>query len=128
MNIDKEGFYNFLKLKLIDINKGFAKVEIEIREDLKRFGGLLHGGAVFSVLDYAGTIATRTLDNVVDQYTIELKIVFMKKIKGSKFIGIARVISEGKTHVFIDLEGYDDKNDLVVKGLGIWYVVRRDSN
>lgn len=124
MNLEEEGFFKFLDLHILEIDKGYAKVYISITDNLKRKGNILHGGAIFSTLDYAGSIAVHTLDNVVDQYTIEVKINFMKPVRGQKFVGIAKVIEEGKRIVFVELNGYDD-DKLSVKGIGTWYVVRK---
>jgi len=125
MKLEEEGFFKFLNLKVMEVSRGYAKVLIDVTENLKRKGDILHGGAIFSTLDYAGTIAVHTLDNVIDQYTVEVKISFMKPVIGPKFIGIARVLEEGKRVIFVELEGYDNDR-LCVKGIGTWYVVRKN--
>ena len=71
--VSNEGFARKLGLKLIDLTPGHAIVEIAPRKDDTNILGMVHGGAIFSLIDEAfqvscnsyGTIAVALCVNVV---------------------------------------------------------------
>ncbi|MCP4682369.1 MAG: hotdog fold thioesterase [Desulfobacterales bacterium] len=71
--VSHEGFAGKLGLKLIDLTPGHAIVEMVPRKDDTNIFGMVHGGAIFSLMDEAfqvscnsyGTIAVALCVNVV---------------------------------------------------------------
>ena len=44
-----------------------------LQENILRTGGIMHGGAIMTLLDAAGGLSILTLGNLVNQVTITLK-------------------------------------------------------
>ncbi len=53
----QEEFRQFMGLEVLDIQPGYAKVAMVFRPELRNIFGMLHGGAVFSLLDEAFQLA-----------------------------------------------------------------------
>jgi acyl-CoA thioesterase len=68
----KEPFAEKFKLKLIDLDEGYSKVEMVFTPDMENMFGKAHGGALFAVIDEAfetaanshGTIAVALNMNI----------------------------------------------------------------
>lgn len=101
--LKQEEIFNFIGIKFEKIEKGYSRLTFNYHERLTRIGGILHGGVIFSAMDYAGSMAARSLDNVKDEVTVELKVNFLKPMKDGPFVVEARVINEGKRIVTIEV-------------------------
>ena len=54
---DKEPFRKLLGIKVLDIQPGFARVSMQFTAEMQNIFGMLHGGAIFSLLDEAFQLA-----------------------------------------------------------------------
>jgi len=126
--LKQEEIFNFIGIKFEKLERGYARLKFNFNEKLTRIGGILHGGIIFSAVDYAGSYAVRTLENVKDGVTVELKINFLKPMKNGPFIVEARIISEGKRLIVVDISAYDGNGNLCAKALGTWVVYRNASS
>ncbi|BDB98065.1 PaaI family thioesterase [Saccharolobus caldissimus] len=122
--LKQEEIFNFIGIKFERIEKGYSRLTFNYHERLTRIGGILHGGVIFSAMDYAGSMAARSLDNVKDEVTVELKVNFLKPMKDGPFVVEAKVINEGKRIVTIEVWAYDRNKNLCAKALGTWVVYR----
>lgn len=114
--LKQEEIFNFIGIKFERIEKGYSRLTFNYHERLTRIGGILHGGVIFSAMDYAGSMAARSLDNVKDEVTVELKVNFLKPMKDGPFVVEAKVINEGKRIVTIEVWAYD-RNKIYVQRL-----------
>ena len=55
-----EPFAKKFSIKLIDIQAGYAKVEMRFTEDMENIFGMAHGGALFALIDEAFEIASNS--------------------------------------------------------------------
>src|SRR4030042_5826880 len=70
--VEKEPFALKFCLKLIDLDEGYSKVEMNFTPDMENIHGMAHGGALFAIIDEAfetasnshGTIAVALNMNV----------------------------------------------------------------
>ncbi|WP_338602322.1 PaaI family thioesterase [Sulfolobus tengchongensis] len=122
--LKQEEMFNFIGIRFEKLEKGYSRLSFNFDKKLTRIGNILHGGVIFSAVDYAGSMAIRTLDDVKDGVTAELKINFLKPMKDGPFVVEARVISEGKRLVVVDISAYDGNGNLCAKALGTWVVYR----
>jgi uncharacterized protein (TIGR00369 family) len=102
------GFIQHLDLKLTDVGPGYA--ELRIRSSDPRFenpGGVLHGGAVLSVLDVAGGKAAYTVlppEKMV--VTSQMSSNFLKGIRSEVAVCRGQVVRSGKTVVVVKCDLY----------------------
>ncbi|AOL17153.1 esterase [Sulfolobus sp. A20] len=122
--LKQEEIFNFIGIKFEKIDKGYAKLSFNYSDRLSRIGGILHGGVMLTAIDYAGSMAAKSLDNVKDEVTAELKVNFIKPMKQGPFTVEGKVISEGNRLVVIEISAYDGNGSLCAKALGTWVVYR----
>jgi acyl-CoA thioesterase len=58
--IDKEPFANHMGIRLRDVAPGYARVEARFSEKMTNFNSLIHGGAIFSLIDVAFSVASNS--------------------------------------------------------------------
>ena len=74
-------FSKFLGIKLIEITPERVKAELQVREDFKNRGGVMHGGALMAFADsLGGTAANANLREGQRTTTIESKTNFFAGI------------------------------------------------
>ena len=124
---NKNPFWALLAIELLEMKKGWAKVRLPIEKKLTNAIGLVHGGAIFSAADSAVGMAlvglTKRDENIS---TLEMKINYMKPVKGREIIAEARIIHRGTQTGIGDVEVRDEKQNLISKGLATYAIFKKD--
>jgi len=64
LKIDQEPYPKLLGIRLLDVEEGYARCEMEYRDELDNLYGSAHGGAIFSLIDEAFEISSNSHDNI----------------------------------------------------------------
>ena len=120
-----EPVYRIIGVEVKEIGSGYVRAVFNMRDEITRWGGVVHGGIVMTVIDIVVGISVMTVNDGVDQYTAELKVNFLEPLRVGPFTAIGRVIRRGGTLVVGEGEIYDGHNKLCAKGIGTWFIVRR---
>jgi acyl-CoA thioesterase len=62
--VTSEPYARKLGLRLLQLGPGYALVEMDIRDDMANIFGMVHGGAIFSLIDEAFEISCNTYGTV----------------------------------------------------------------
>ncbi|AAK42318.1 PaaI family thioesterase [Saccharolobus solfataricus] len=116
--------FKFLDVKVINLEKGRAVVEIPYKEEFTRRGGVLHGGIIMSAIDITGGLAALTVNDAMDQVTQELKINFLEPMYKGPFTIEGKVLRKGSTVIVVEIEFKDADGKLGAKAIGSWYILR----
>ncbi|MDT4967148.1 MAG: hypothetical protein QOJ64_1885 [Acidobacteriota bacterium] len=101
-------YIKHLGIQLGEIKRGTATLHLEISDDLKRNNGVVHGGAVASLVDTAAAFAIMTtLEPGETTTTIDLTIHFLRPIRG-RAVADARVVRAGRRVSVIAIEVVDE--------------------
>ena len=101
-------YVRLLGIEFVSAERGAATFALEVREELTRMGGLLHGGAVASLLDTAAAFAVHTvLEPEKHTVTIDLTIHFLRPVTSGRVEARARVLREGRRVCIIVAEATD---------------------
>ena len=101
-------YVRLLGIEFVSAERGAATFALEVREELTRMGGLLHGGAVASLLDTAAAFAVHTvLEPEKHTVTIDLTIHFLRPVTSGRIEARARVLREGRRVCIIVAEATD---------------------
>ena len=120
-------FWALLGMELVEIKKGWAVVRLPIEDKLTNAIGLVHGGAIFSAADSAVGMALVGMTNRDENIsTLEMKINFMKPVKGKAIIAEARIIHRGSQTAIGDVEVRDDDRNLISKGLATYAIFKKN--
>jgi uncharacterized protein (TIGR00369 family) len=106
-------YARLLGIEFVSAERGAATFALEVREELTRMGGLLHGGAVASLLDTAAAFAVHTvLEPEKHTVTIDLTIHFLRPVTSGRLEARARVLREGRRVCIIVAEATDPAGNL----------------
>jgi acyl-CoA thioesterase len=123
----KNPFWALLGMELVQIRKGWAKVRLPIEEKLTNAVGLVHGGAIFSSADSAVGMALVGMINRNENIsTLEMKINYLKPVKGGEIIAEAKIIHKGTQTAIGDVEVRDEEQNLISKGLATYAIYKKD--
>jgi len=120
-----EPFTAFLGYRLVELSEGSACAEFDMSPNAQRVGGVLHGGVIMAVLDETMGFAALTLNDGVDQVTVELKVNFLEPGVEGPFKVCGRVVKRGGRVAVVEGEIRDAKGRLIAKALGTWYYLSR---
>jgi len=112
----KDRFAKLLGFEIVDIQAGYAKVEVDVRDEYLNGADVIHGGFLFSLADYAFAIASNSKNNL--SLSINSNITFHKAISSGKIYAIAQEIKDGKNVASCEVKIYDDKENLLATFVG----------
>jgi uncharacterized protein (TIGR00369 family) len=111
-------FSQHLGVKVDSLQKGVARLSMEIRPEFMTSWGTAHGGSILSLLDITLSMTARTLfDPPRSIMTIDLSTQFIGTATGT-LRAEGRVTRAGQSTIFCEGEVRDDKGELVAKAIG----------
>jgi acyl-CoA thioesterase len=91
-----DNFAEAIGLELLESKEGYAKVQMKVQKIHTNALGFTHGGAIFSLADYAFAHACNYGDNVA--VAVQVSINFLKpSVEGDVLVAEATRVSDGKT-------------------------------
>ncbi len=117
-------FDNFLGLETKRTDGG-SEVRLEIKEETLNKGGIVHGGAICSLVDQAiGAAVHFALGRGRRAVTVELKVNFLAPSTSGALIAKGRLIREGQHLLVGEAEVLDHEGRMIAKGLGTWAIIQ----
>jgi uncharacterized protein (TIGR00369 family) len=111
-------FSEHLGIKVDGLEKGVARLSMQIKPEFMTSWGTAHGGSILSLLDITLSMTARTLyDPPRSIMTIDLSTQFISTATGL-LRAEGRVMRAGKSTIFCEGEARDDKGELVAKAIG----------
>ena len=111
----------------MELSEGRACAEFDMSPNVQRVGGVLHGGVIMAVLDETMGFAALTVNDGVDQVTVELKVNFLEPGVEGPFKVCGQVVRKGRRVAAVEGEVRDGGGRLVAKALGTWYYLSRQA-
>ena len=111
-------FSEHLGIRVDSLEKGVARLSMEIRPEFMTSWGTAHGGSILALLDITLSMTARTLyDPPRSIMTIDLSTQFIGTTTG-RLKAEGRVMKAGQTTIFCEGEARDEKGELVAKAIG----------
>ena len=107
-----EPFAKKFGLKLIDLQEGYAEVEMIFTRDMENIFGMAHGGAIFALIDAAFEVASNSHGTMAVALNMNINYL-ASPAKGSKLTAEAKEINKAKKTAAYDITVTDDKNNLI---------------
>jgi uncharacterized protein (TIGR00369 family) len=118
-------FVRLLGMEFVGAERGSAAFALDVREDLRRMGGILHGGAVFSLLDTAAACAVHTILEPGDRtVTVDLTVHFLRPFGSGRLQARARVLRAGRRIAFLSVEATDPTGVLIATATTTYAIQR----
>jgi uncharacterized protein (TIGR00369 family) len=107
-------YARLLGLEFVGAERGAATFALDWREELSRMEGIMHGGAIVSLLDTAAAFAVLTLLPTGGRtVTVDLTVHFLRPIASGRVEARARVLREGRRVCIISVEATDQFGVLI---------------
>jgi uncharacterized protein (TIGR00369 family) len=114
-------------LRLIDIEPGRARFEIDADERHHNPMGTLHGGILCDIADSAmGMAYASTLGDDESFTTLELKINFLRPIIRGRLIAEGTIVQQGRTAGMTECSVTDENGRLIAKATSTCLTLRGD--
>ncbi len=113
-------FSQWLGISVIEINEGYSKVKMTVRQEMINGFGIVHGGIAFSLADSAFAFACNNRN--VLSVALDTSINFIKPVHvGDELFAEAKEIHNGKSTGLYEIEIINQKNNLVAMFKGLCY-------
>lgn len=118
--IDKEPFGKKFGLTLVDVQEGYARVEMRFTEDMENMFGMAHGGAIFSLIDAAFEVASNSHGTMAVALSMNINYLASPQ-KGARLTAEAREINKTKKTAAYDIRAMDDAGKLLASCQSLVY-------
>ena len=106
-------YTRLLGMEFVGAARGEARIALELREELTRNEGLMHGGAVASLMDTASAFAVMSLlEPGQSTVTIDLTIHFLRPVLRGRVEARARVLRAGRRIATLSIDTTDEAGKL----------------
>ncbi|MEW6125479.1 MAG: PaaI family thioesterase [Acidobacteriota bacterium] len=111
-------FPRLMGIKIDEIEKGRARLSLDVNETHRQLAGVMHGGAIATLIDTAVAMAIVGVSEPGDKFTtVEMKVNYLSPIVEGHIVAEARLIRDGRRIVVADCDVFDPQGKLAAKGL-----------
>ncbi|MBV8858589.1 MAG: PaaI family thioesterase [Acidobacteria bacterium] len=116
-------YVGLLGFEFVRAERGAATFALDVREELTRMGGILHGGAVVSLLDTAAAFAVHTvIDADARTVTVDLTVHFLRPSSAGRVEATARVLRRGRRVCILSVEARDEAAEIVATSTMTYFI------
>lgn len=121
MTLENVPFAQLLGIEIESIEPGHAVLTMQIKEELKRNGGIAHGGAIATLIDSAMAMAIVPLLAEGERTTtVDLTIHYLRPLSERSARASARVVRAGKRVITVSAELFDADGKLAATALSTY--------
>ncbi len=122
--IEQVPYAQLLGIELEDIGSGTATLCLNVRRELTQNHGVVHGGALASLVDTATAFAIISLLDPAEKVTtVDLTLSFLRPMTKGRLRATARVLRAGKRLFSVSAEVFDEDGKLVTTALSTYIKV-----
>ena len=114
-------YARLLGITLKQIEPGIATLEMPVRKQLTQNHGVVHGGAMASLIDSATAFAIISLLEGDEKVTtVDLTISYLRPVTRGKLRCTAKVVRAGRRLIAVSADVFDDSQKLVSTALSTY--------
>lgn len=114
-------FARLLGLELDEVGNGTATLGLKIRKELTQNHGVVHGGAIASLIDTATAFAILSLLEPGEKVTtVDLTISYLRPVTGGRITAVAQVLRSGRRLFVVSAEVFDTDKKLTTTALSTY--------
>ncbi len=107
-----EPFAQKMGMELIDVSEGYAKVEMEADPSMSNIFDMIHGGAIFSLMDEAFEVASNSHGST--SFALNMSVTYVAPPSvGAKLTAEAREINLTRKTANYEIKVFEGKNKLI---------------
>ena len=104
-NVENPFFPGYLGFRVVDLRRGYSRLDVDNRQELSNPGGVMHGGASFGLADTAVAAALVPIygpNNAL--LTIEMKINYLEPIPPGLVTAEAYVLRSSRRSAYAEVD------------------------
>ena len=114
-------FAQLMGMRLVDLQPNMAMIKIDMRDDLRHPGGILHGGVTATLIDTAMAFAVRTRIGPTDgTATIDLTVHYLRPHISGTFTCTAKVVRAGKRIFTVSADVHNEEGSLIATAISTY--------
>ncbi|HEY2972093.1 MAG TPA: PaaI family thioesterase [Pyrinomonadaceae bacterium] len=119
--IDTVPFAQLLGIELDTISSGTATLGLNVRKQLRQNHGMVHGGAIASLIDTATAFAIISLLAPSERVTtVDLTVSYLRPLTEGRVTAVARVLRSGRRLFVVSAEVFDKDGKLATTALSTY--------
>ena len=119
-----EPFFELLGLQPEEVTPEFCRMRLPFKADLQQARGLVHGGAIASLIDSAAVLAIKAAStDIIGGATVSMTVNYLAPAQQIDLIAEARILRRGRSIVFLDVDVLAPDGERVAKGQLTYKVV-----
>jgi acyl-CoA thioesterase len=118
--VKEEPFGLKLGLELLELDLGYSKVGMTLTEDMKNMHGMVHGGALFALIDQAFEAACNSHGTVAVALSMTINYHEPPSLQ-ARVIAEAKELARTKRTAHYDIRVYDSKDRLIASCTALAY-------
>jgi uncharacterized protein (TIGR00369 family) len=127
--LDTVPFAKLLGIQLDSVVPGHAVLSLPVRDDHKQNHGVVHGGAIASLIDSAMAFAIIPLLAEKERTTtVDLTIHYLRPLTEGVAKSAARVVRAGRRVIVVSAEVFDHKEQLVATAVSTYLRLTPDAD
>jgi uncharacterized protein (TIGR00369 family) len=120
-------YAKFLGLQLGEVRAGEVSIRLDVRDELRQNQGVVHGGAIASLIDTASAFAVLTQIEIDERVTTtDLTIHYLRPATSGCLTATARVIRGGRRLFVLSVDVYDTASALIATAVTTY--IKIDTN
>jgi uncharacterized protein (TIGR00369 family) len=114
-------FARLLGIEVDSVDKGTATLGLTIRHELMQNNGVVHGGAVASLIDTATAFAILSLLATREKIsTVDLTISYLRPLTAGRVTATANVVRAGRRVIVVSADVLDNEGRLAATSLSTY--------
>lgn len=114
-------YARLIGLELDEVGSGTATLGLKVRKELKQNHGVVHGGALASLIDTATAFAILSLLEPREKVTtVDLTISYLRPITDGRITAVAKVLRAGRRLLVASAEVFDKNGKLTTTALSTY--------
>jgi uncharacterized protein (TIGR00369 family) len=114
-------FAKLLGLELEHVGSGTATLALDVRNELTQNNGIVHGGAIASLIDTATAFAIISLLAARERVTtVDLTISYLRPLTSGRLRAVAKVVRAGRRLIVVSAEVFDPDGKLATTALSTY--------
>ena len=114
-------FFRLLAIEVVEVTSGNATLSLEVRKELTQNHGVVHGGAIASLIDSAMAFAIIPLLAPKERVTtVDLTISYLRPLTKGRAIVTAKVVKSGRRLFVVTADVLDNDGRLAATALSTY--------